>query len=186
MNIDPQLGVIIIMALGGAISLATWYITERRQRPLREAEARERASRDAEKARRDALIYDEIVGHKDMPGVPDKVPMAKRLETVEAGVRTVVRELHPNGGASLADTINATHRLAEQAADHSLHVAEALEESTSALDAHADFDDERFQRVMQVLAEIRKAIAGGDLDSLKEALDRWLENPPDRPRKRTP
>lgn len=92
-----------------------------------------------EKRRREWLVQDEILGHKDVPGVPDKRPMSTRLATLEIGMQDVRRELHPNGGSSLADTITQTHRLAERAADHAKLVADSLE---------ADKKAERAQEVL--------------------------------------
>lgn len=74
----------------------------------------------------DALIKDEILGHKNIPSVPDKKSMSERLGLVEVGLNEVRRELHPNGGASLADKIVETHKLAEQALAEQARVARAL------------------------------------------------------------
>lgn len=173
MTIHPDAVMALCMVVAGIASWVSWYVAERRQRPARAAEAADRAEKDAERARRDALIYDEIVGHKDMPGVPDKKPMAQRLEIVEAMIRSAVRELHPNGGSSLADTINATHKLAAQAADHSIRLAEDLEAANDALESHTRQDESRFTYLDTLLGHIRTAVESNDVRALTEALDQF-------------
>ena len=67
----------------------------------------------------DLLLRDLIVGHTGIPGVADRDGLDKRLTKQEHRLAAVVlnvqdisKELHPNGGASLADKVNSTHALA--------------------------------------------------------------------------
>lgn len=107
---------------------------------------------------RSTLVEDEILGHRGVRGLPDKKGLSERLALVELGVGQVQRELHPNGGTSLADTIMATHRLAEQAADHATGIARDLSEDRDATERLGDLfqqhnkdDDRRFAEVAALL-----------------------------------
>ena len=56
---------------------------------------------------REALVQDEILGHKGIQGVADKRGISERLAAIELIGNQNSRELHPNGGNSLADRVNA-------------------------------------------------------------------------------
>ena len=82
-----------------------------------------------------ALQQDELLGHKNIPGVPDKPSLSERhaetnvrLTKLEIDVSEMARELHPNGGSSMLDTVNKTHRLAEDAAINAAEAARVLAE----------------------------------------------------------
>ena len=121
MSLDPTLFAPLGGFIGGsATALGIW------------------ASRRAERARRregDYLLRQLLVGRKDVPGFEDTPGLDKRLTDQEMRLASVVittqgmsRELHPNHGTSLKDTVDATHRLAQQAAVDAGKVAKAFDD----------------------------------------------------------
>lgn len=62
-------------------------------------------------ALRHYLVEDEIIGHKDVPGVPDKDGLGQRTARMEIALSGIQRELYPNGGSSLADAVQETRAM---------------------------------------------------------------------------
>lgn len=97
------------------------------------------------------LIQDEIIGHKNLPGVPDKPPISHRLGALEIGMQSLQRELHPNGGASLADRVNAT----AESTKHIANVVQAREAERRTQDALVrgivQANPDKFQELYDIL-----------------------------------
>ena len=115
-----------------------------------------------EKAVTDALVKDEILGHRGIQGVPDKRGLSERLGMLELGLGGIQRELYPDGNGSLGTKIIDTHRLAEQAA-------------IAAADAAAKVD----QRALdwEHLAEEVRAHARLDEEHWRIITDHFIESP---------
>ena len=110
----------------------------------------------AERRIREALVQDEILGHRGIQGVPDKRGLSERLATIELIGNQNARELHPNGGHSLADNVTETRRLAEQAVGTAAEVAEQAAELKRTVEAHALLDQEHWRIITDHFIEISK------------------------------
>ena len=109
----------------------------------------------AERRIREALVQDEILGHRGIQGVPDKRGLSDRLATIELIGNQNARELHPNGGHSLADNVTETRRLAEQAVDAAAAGVKAAELKET-VEAHALLDQEHWRIITDHFIELSK------------------------------
>ena len=110
----------------------------------------------AERRVREALVQDEILGHKGVQGVPDKRGISERLGAIELIGNQNARELHPNGGHSLADNVVETRRLAELAVTAAADVAEKAAELKTKVEAHALLDQEHWRIITDHFIELPK------------------------------
>ena len=110
----------------------------------------------AERRVREALVQDEILGHKGIQGVPDKRGISERLATIELIGNQNARELHPNGGHSLADNVTETRRLAERAVDTAVAAAVKAAELKETVEAHALLDQEHWRIITDHFIELPK------------------------------
>ena len=110
----------------------------------------------AERRIREALVQDEILGHRGILGVPDKRGLSERLATIELIGNQNARELHPNGGHSLADNVTETRRLAERALEAGATAAAKAAELKETVEAHALLDQEHWRIITDHFIELPK------------------------------
>jgi hypothetical protein len=125
---DVVIGFLGAIIAGGTTILATMWL----KRP-------DKTTRKEREQRR-FLVEDEIIGHKDVPGVVDKDGLGVRTARMELILGGVQRELHPNGGASLADKVNETHRMVAQGTQEIAATAVRVAEVNEIMEQHARDD----------------------------------------------
>jgi LmbE family N-acetylglucosaminyl deacetylase len=131
MPAGTPVAVYLLVAVGGSAVTAVPFLISMRGKVL-------------EKRRRDTLVAATILGVHGVQGVADRDGMDERLERVEGNVDKITKELHPSNGKSLAETVQATHQLAADAADHSIGLAQDLAEQNNE-------NSERFRRLEEHL-----------------------------------
>lgn len=117
------IAVLSTLAIVGGGLLGVWWVRKPDKKGRLEAKEKEEAAN-----RRKYLVEDEILGHTNIPGIPDKDGLGKRAARMEMAISGMQRELHPNGGSSMNDKVNQTLTLVAQGNADIAQTKRAVEE----------------------------------------------------------